>query len=264
MRTGARLETPIQYGSFSDAHGTRWLQESYASLNMQPESTRYRKQVFHWRNAFRPRRVQVLLVAESHVAEQSGDTSVKVAIPHGILNNAFVPNGFCRLVYCLGYGESELCGPKPQSNPGTIQFWDLFGAAGFERSLERRCPRRKGTAISERLAWKQRVLGVLAKKGVWLEDASVIGLYSSGRRLTRGARYRQLIRESFERCVWPAVASDTPTVWVIGRGVGKALSSLPMISTARVISQPQDRDVARYRSDLQRMVTEITSNGRDA
>ena len=254
------------YGSFLAGHRNRWLREWCASLNLQPESGRYRNQVFHWRNAFRPRRVRVLLLAESHVAEQRGDTKVKVAIPDGILDNASVPNGFCRLVYCLGYGESELCRPKPQSNPGTIQFWDLFGAiaSGFERSLDGRCPRRAEATIAERLEWKRRVLGVLAQKGVWLEDASVVGLYAAGRRLIIGALYRQFIRESFERCVWPAVARDKPTVWVVGRGVGKALSPLPMISHARVISQPQDRDAARYRSDLQRMVTEITNDGKDA
>jgi hypothetical protein len=108
--------------------------------------------------------------------------------------------------------------------------------------------------FEERLAWKLNVLTVLREQGVWLVDASVLGLYSYGRPLTRGKRYRQFLKESFELFVWPDVADDGPEVWVIGRGAARALLTLPMIKSTHVISQPQDRDGTRYKLDVQRIV----------
>jgi len=243
-----------------------WLIDWSKRLGLAPESTRYLSQVSRWRSAFRPTRIRTLLVAESHVAEQPDDVRVRVAIPESLISHKRLPNGFCRLVYCLGYGESKLCDPEPISNPGTWQFWDLLGAIAslVDMSLNARCPRRREAGLEERLAWKCRVLSVLRDKGVWLVDASVLGLYGKGRRLVRGSRYRQLVRESFEMFVWPEVVRDHPDVWVIGQGVGKALSSLDMIAPTRVISQPQDRDVKRYRRELQRMAREIASDRKNA
>jgi hypothetical protein len=42
------------------------------------ETARYLEAVAAWRAAWRPKRVRVLLVAESHVAEMPGDSTVVV------------------------------------------------------------------------------------------------------------------------------------------------------------------------------------------
>jgi hypothetical protein len=113
-----------------------------------------------------------------------------------------------------------------------------------------------------RLEWKLSVLGALSRAGVWLEDASIIAVYGTGPiRRANGLRYRRLLRESFELFVWPDVSRDNPEqVWVIGRGVGEALAGLPMIQADHVISQPQDRNGARYESDVRRLVADIVRN----
>jgi hypothetical protein len=53
-------------------------------------------------------------------------------------------------------------------------------------------------------------------------------------------------------------AADKPEpVWVIGRGVGRALIGLPGIDPGRIICQPQSRDGQRYQEDLRRLVSEV-------
>jgi hypothetical protein len=207
-----------------------------------------------------------LLLAESHVAEAPGDISVRVKLPRGL--NVVVPDGFCRLVYCLGYGENEICHPSVQKNGGTWQFWDIFGAIAsrFEPSLQAKMPRRHESSLGARLQWKLSVLNTLLNSGVWLEDASIVGIYGpDGVRRADDVKYRRALRESFERFVWPELSLDgVEQVWVIGRAVASALKGLPMIHGDRVVSQPQDRNNDRYRTDIRRLrlaVSEISSFG---
>jgi hypothetical protein len=95
--------------------------------DVREESATYLRLVDAWRNALGPQHVQFLLVAESHMAEISGDTDVGVTRPHTA--TAELPEAYCRLVHCFGYGEDALCTtPHPSKNSGTIQFWDIFGA----------------------------------------------------------------------------------------------------------------------------------------
>src|SRR5205814_8469466 len=94
-----------------------------------PESVEYLALVDAWRDACRPRRVRLLLVAESHMGELGGDLGVRVRRPRSCTTE--VPEGYCRLVHCFGYGEGELCEPRPRKNSGTLQYWDLFGEAAW-------------------------------------------------------------------------------------------------------------------------------------
>lgn len=115
----------------------KWLSKWFSRLGCS-ESHEYLERVAAWRNAWRPERVRVLLLAESHVAEEHGDLTAQVHVPDWMYGYG-LPEGFCRLVYCLGYGETEICRPVsgPRSNGGTWQFWDLFGAVAsvFEPSF---------------------------------------------------------------------------------------------------------------------------------
>ena len=230
-----------------------WVQWWALKAGAEPESRAYINAVRDWRLVWRPARVLKLLVAESHVAEHPGDDRVRVAAAPFF---AGVPDLFVRLVYCLGYGESWLCGPAPKKNGGTWQFWDIFGA--IVGGLENRMPRvRRRADRSRRLSWKLDVLRQLKDRGIWLVDASVLGIYSpGGGRRFAGNMYREMIRDSYARFVWPCVKSEPlKQVWTIGRGVGEALRGLDGIDAARTISQPQDRDRDRYFSDLERMVS---------
>jgi hypothetical protein len=208
-----------------------------------------------WREAWRPCvRVKVLLVAESHVAETDGDAAIRVRSPSWVKRD--LPEKYVRLVYCLGYGESSLCSARPAANGGTWQFWNLLGQLSL--GLWARMPR-PSVGPEARLRWNVDVLNGLAKRGIWLQDASPIGLYAPGaHRLANGPDYDRLIRDGYEQFVWPSVRNDRPEqVWVIGRGVGKALASLPGIDPEHVISQPQDRDQSRYRTGFRKLETAI-------
>jgi hypothetical protein len=121
---------------------------------------------------------------------------------------------------------------------------------------------RDADGLEQRLHWKLATLRSLRTQGIWLVDASVIGIYSpGGRRIAAGAILKQMIRDSYLRFVWPQVEQEPlEQIWVIGRtAVGPALSGLPRIDSENVISQPQDRfdGGARYRRDLERMVRAI-------
>lgn len=238
-----------------------WIRSWCENQRIPAESEEYLERIESWREAWRPKRVRVLLVAESHVREQNGDLAVNVHPPIDIVPNKSLPSGFCRLVYCLGYGENEICYPKDRiKNSGTRQFWDLFGsiAASLNNLIRPEMPRLSESSLFTRLKWKIDVLDTLLNAGVWLEDASVIGIYDSGKRLVDGKSYKLMIRESFMNFVWPKIEKDNPEqVWVIGRGVGNALSGLPMITPQRIISQPQDRDKSRYLEGVQTLINQI-------
>jgi hypothetical protein len=120
-------------------------------------------------------------------------------------------------------------------------------------------PRKINSNIQERLEWKISVLTELKNAGIWLVDASVIAVYKSGgKRLISGKLYQEIVKYSFEKFVWPNVEKDEPEqIWVIGIGVGKVLKSLPMIQESQIISQPQDRDVNRYKLGLDKLINSL-------
>jgi hypothetical protein len=212
-----------------------------------------------WRQAWRPKKVRVLLVAESHVREKKRDLQVSVLRPQGVSER--LPRRFVRLIYCLGYGENSLCKPKPpKSNGGTPQFWKLFQVIADCRA-DAEPPRE----ISQKL----RTLRKLQKRGVWLVDASIGALAKSGKtridRRVKIRKYRSTIQDSFKRFVWPMVQRDRPKqVWVIGRGVGKALATLHLeglpneISDRWIISQPNGQNQVQYQKDLRKLVQGIS------
>ncbi|MFH1465092.1 MAG: hypothetical protein ABIO70_11970 [Pseudomonadota bacterium] len=240
--------------SKSTAWGAWWAGQA----GVRAESVEYLERIEAWRRVWRPQRIRVLLVAESHVAECEGDLEARVRPPPNAPPG--LPKGYCRLIYCLGYGEDDLCRPRPQQkNSGTWQFWDIFGAT--VGGTDNRQPRR--TDSRTRLAWKLQTLEQMRQRGIWLVDASVVGIMSPvEERRYEGRRYQDLVRESYRRFVWPAVAADRPRqVWVIGMGVGEALRGLPGIEDDKVIPQPQSRDATRYRSELNRMAEALSTVG---
>ncbi|MCA9572174.1 MAG: hypothetical protein KC656_30250, partial [Myxococcales bacterium] len=212
-----------------------WAAEWAGRTGGTAESAGYLASVSAWRDVWRPQEVRVLLVAESHVAEAPGDADIAVTVP-GLPQ---LPTAFCRLVYCLGYGESGLCRPGPESNAGTRQYWDIFGAiAGGPYARQ---PRKRDSTLEERLRWKLDVLEWLRDHGVWLVDACVAGVYvPGGGRAASGHTYERMVRDSFTRHVWPMVADEPiQQTWIIGAGVHRALAGHPALRTAHTIIQPQ-------------------------
>jgi hypothetical protein len=220
------------------------------------DSREYLKGIREWRQAWRPKRVRVLLVAESHVGQQKGDLKVRVRSPEGASKS--LPPSYVRLVYCLGYGEDCLCEPNPKPNHGTWQFWKIFQAIK-DCNADAKQPRKNEVMRK----WK--LLRELQTKGVWLVDASVGALYSTREGRLKIPNYRKSIEESFKKFVWPMIEKDSvEQIWVIGRRVGRALKGLRLegmpnrITERWVISQPQDHDHERYRKDLKRLIKGIS------
>jgi len=239
----------------SVARPKEWRQKEHGALaNVLQESSQCLAQVAAWRDAWRPKQVRILLIAESHVGEMEGDNEVRVKVPFPAAES--LPERYCRLVYCLGYGENEICEPRPQGNRGTPQYWEIFSRiAGLEPQLKSRF------FLSDRLAQKVRILRALRERGIWLVDASTRALYHPGKS-GKSPSYAQIVRESWEQTVWLSVSAEPiKLTCVIGRGVALALGSLPELRDALLISQPQDRNAARYREGLSRLLERIRSVG---
>jgi hypothetical protein len=230
-----------------------WAAAWYTRLGARPESFGYLDGVRAWRERWRPQRVRYLLLAESHVAEYPTDVGISVRSP-GLAPD--LPSPYVRLIYCLGYGESQLCSRQPERNAGTPQFWNNFGQVAFGQAP----PGKGNPSLRDRLRWKVRVLEQLRARGIWLQDASPLGLYLGAAQRVDPRHYRGLLRDGYRRFVWPGVEADRPEqVWVIGRGVHTALSGLPGIEPDRMLTQPQDRDRDRHLAGLRRACANLSS-----
>lgn len=244
----SRAEVNSRIGASVPGNGVvEWVQGLNRRLGVPPESATYLAAVEDWRDAWRPQRVRVLLVAESHVAEHAGDDGVRV-----VCDRPDLPSDYCRLVYCLGYGDSTVCRPRaPASNRGTPQYWRIFAtlAAG------------EPTPAAHGVRAKLAVLEKLREAGVWLVDASVAGIYEPGgtRRFPQ-REYSSLVRESYERFVAPKLAGEEPEiVSVIGKGVYQALEGLPFMERARFMYQPNawGQFGTQHRSQLEELASRV-------
>jgi hypothetical protein len=242
-------DVPAVASSFDE-----WAAWWYARLGALPESPDYLAAVSAWRNAWRPSRVRAVLLAESHVAEHQGDIGIRVQT--NLTGVTGLPTQYVRLVYCLGYGESDICSRSPIKNSGTVQYWDILGQVARRGNQ----PRKSTSAARERLHWKVTVLRELQERGIWLQDASPLGLYlGSGVRVNPRLQ-GELLRDAYARWVWPSVRDDGPEkVWVIGSGVLSTLTGLPGVDRARMIIQPQgDRNQpGRHLEGLLRMAQDL-------
>jgi hypothetical protein len=143
--------------------------------------------VEEYRQFWRPDEINIVLLAESHVFtdKQDYEISCDSSILHEII--ADYPLRFVRFVYCLGYGEDELLTKwrTDRKNTGTPQYWKIFSSCvaenendlGFHAILKTKTP-----SSIQRLRNKIEVLQEMKEKGMWLSDASIVGLYGSGKK----------------------------------------------------------------------------------
>jgi hypothetical protein len=171
---------------------------------------------------WRPERVRVLLLAESHVRTSAAELERRVVLPSGF--DVDVPRCFVRLVYCLGYGENNLLDRPILPNPGTPPFWKIFNTClhPVESSAEFAPILKSRTPLPARLQNKLDVLERLKQSGVWLLDASVAAVYPK----PVAHVVRAAIRASWESYVGPMVRAANPLhIICIGLGVRDALGS---------------------------------------
>jgi hypothetical protein len=177
------------------------------------------------RKYWQPQQVRVLLLAESHVYTKA-DECVPMHGPNRF-GPAGVPENFIRLVYCLGYGEPDYVGSRLVDNPGTWQYWLIFSSCVNSPDTTQFRAVLKGDSpeFKDRLSAKIGLLKSLRAKGVWLIDASVLALYTSG-----GGKPASHVRERVLQTCWDeyiahVVAGAMPKqIIVIGQGVARALS----------------------------------------
>jgi len=187
------------------------------------------KEVEEYRQFWKPDEINVILLAESHVYTDEQDYKIKC---RRTFINKIIPNyplHFVRFVYCLGYGENGLLERKVRNNrTGTWQFWKIFSSCvaenehnlGFEKVLKTKTP-----LLLRRLSNKVNILKKMKEKGIWLLDASIVGLYRSGIK-----NYKKIVKRIVEIC-WKNYLlniineSQPKHIIVIGKGVEDILGS---------------------------------------
>lgn len=218
---------------------------------MRIDSLEVVKHVVEYRQFWKPERTNVVLLAESHVYTDEKDYEIECDkfILHKIIPS--YPLRFVRFVYCLGYGENKLLARRPdRKNTGTPQYWKIFSSCvaeneenlGFNKVLKTETP-----SLLVRLRNKVNVLRKMKKKGIWLLDASIVGLYGSGR------KNKMTIEKVIEFC-WKSHIADVileakpKHIIIIGKGVGNILRSklrkLDILFT--IIPQPQARGSSQW------------------
>lgn len=220
--------------------------------NTRIDSLEVAKQVEEYRQFWKPDRTNVALLAESHVYTDEQDYTIKCDefILHKIIPN--YPPRFVRFVYCLGYGENGLLKAvrTDRKNTGTPQYWKIFSSCvaenernlGFSRVLKTGTP-----SLLLRLQNKVEVLRKMKRRGIWLLDASIVGLYGSGKK--NPTIIERIIEICWKNYVANIIQETSPRhTIVIGEGVDSILG--PMLQRVNVpftvIPQPQARGTSQW------------------
>lgn len=197
------------------------------------------------RSYWRPERVKVILLAESHVYTTPEELTRTITLPTSATSG--IPRGFVRLVYCLGYGENRLL-DRPiadPSNAGTPQFWKLFYSCVNPVGASNEFAGIQGKAsLNERILNKIAILQRMRELGVWLVDTSLVALYQPRQVKPPSNLLAACLRTSWDHHVGAVIKAATPSHLIcIGKGVSFALGDrLRAVNTRlTVIAQPNAR-----------------------
>ena len=205
----------------------------------------------NYRHYWRPEKVRVILLAESHVYTSDVDRTQTIKPLLGLDN---YPTEYAKFVYCLGYGEKELtsgeCHPK---RDGTPQFWKLFFSCLHKiHSNSDFAPILKSTtSFKQRIQSKLDLLSSLQSEGIWLVDASIVALYHQGKK-PEPERIHRAVKSSWDRYTSKVLEEANPDhIVVIGKGVAQTLQQdLQKCFKNKVTVLPQPN--ARLSSEQQR------------
>jgi hypothetical protein len=178
---------------------------------------------------WRPSRARVILLAESHVYTSVEELNHEIQIAYCPPNG--FPNGFVRLVYCLGYGENGILS-RPISTPrntGTPQYWKVFYSCLHpitQNSDFGEIQRSRTPETAKRLCNKIQLLKDLRTSGIWLLDASVAALYLPGAPKPSPQTIQKAIEISWDTYIGQLIEESDPEVIIcIGCGVKDVLES---------------------------------------
>lgn len=216
----------------------------------QIESLAVAIEVERLRQAWKPDKVKVLLLAESHVWTSDWEVNCRVCVP------GQTESSYARFVYCLGYGEPSFVSQSVLQNSGTWQYWRLFHDCLFGPTISAQRLTRHEKNSTRRVQSKIELLEQMHEAGIWLVDASVTALYNRGKRLIDGKNYAKAIHTSYDRHVGHVLKECSPAgVLIVGKAVSNVLSErikkdVPETKVA-VISQPNARLTKLARKDEQ-------------
>ncbi len=173
------------------------------------------------RNFWKPEKVRVLLLAESHVYTTITKHN-NIMRYDGFPQLIGCPTNYVKLVYCLGYGEKKLVNLPDR---GTPQFWKIFVSCvnqNFDSEFKK--IRISDTPnFHQRLRNKILLLEKLKEKGIWLVDASIVALYNDNIKTIQKIM-EKIIEISWKQYVSNIIHEDKPEkIIVIGKGVSKIL-----------------------------------------
>ena len=192
--------------------------------DISPDTYPVVREVERLREYWRPKTPCIILLAESHVATREQDFKLQMDAPTlRRLGLEGYPSHFVRFVYCLGPGERELHPSRARPrNRSKWQFWRLLWSCENDPSRENFDLTRRATPdFDERLRKKILLLRTLQRRGIWLLDASIIGINSLEPPIKREAT-----TVSWQGYVGPRVqALDPPPrhLVVIGKTVAETI-----------------------------------------
>lgn len=196
------------------------------------------KSVQEHRNFWKPKKVKILLLAESHVYTFKEENKIEIDYSK---NTSYlnIPKKFVRLVYCLGYGERKLSNIR--HNFGTPQFWKIFAScvnkdfnSEFKKILISKTPN-----LKERINNKISLLKNLKEKGIWLVDASIVALYHKNEKPSQKTM-KKIINISWEKYISQTIKESYPEkIIVIGKNVANILSKKLKETKIPFYIQPQ-------------------------
>jgi len=200
------------------------------------------KEVDRYRDSWKPQKPRILLLAESHVHTRDEDFAHRWSY----LEEGAYQGSLVRFVYCLANGERDLVNIR--SNRGTWQYWKILssclsGESGFPTILKHSTP-----DFKQRIENKIRLLKTLKEAGIWLIDASIVGING-----TSEPAKTNVLLQSWKNYTGPRIKSLSPTlkhIIVIGTGVEKTLmNEIQRLGIEHsVIPQPNARLTGGYPS----------------
>lgn len=179
------------------------------------------KSVDDHRNFWKPKKVKVLLLAESHVhtSVPKYDNLMRYDDFPELIG---CPTNYVKLVYCLGYGERKLVNLPDR---GTPQFWKIFAACINQNfsSESKKILISSTPNFHLRLHNKISLLEKLKERGIWLVDASIVSLYNNADKPFQKVM-KEIMEISWEHHVSKVIHEVKPAkIIVIGVGVSNIL-----------------------------------------
>lgn len=207
------------------------------------------------KNYWKPEKIKVILLAESHVYTSKEEFSVSLNLSKIPLPD--YPGNFVKYIYCLGYGENELLKGVVEKNPGTSQFWKIFHSCvsdikekpDFDPVLKTR-----NKNFSERIKSKISTLQKLKDRGIWLVDLSIVGLYIPGEPKPSIKLQNKVLSYCWEKLIREEVEEAAPEhLIIIGKGVGRVLENMlsaAQVKSLTVLNQPQAKLSSKEQLEL--------------